>query len=483
MPATEQTWRNTKWLHLVFGLTSLAMLLVTLWMFADDHNREWKNYQQTFYNEIEVWNLRARQNEQQNVQFEAAGATRQQEIEEQKKSVPDKTLIDLFALEQRYQYNLLWLEPEDDSAESDHAVAYANLLNKAQELLKLESSRAALAVDLDLAQADAEKAVDAERKSGLEARAKQLQAALTAKTTETEATRKRIAEEIAAFEKTIRSVPGKDGKPLFVEAPPAERIEASFARLKEAEGTDDVADQRKELLATIDEQIKVARFEEEKAQQAMKFERADLDVVRSDFGLRLGEGAKVREVVELQEDVEKVAKPVREKEERYARTNRHRKQLDAVLAAVTAGDATAEKAKEQHEADVKRLQEQGDQASSGIGKSFLSWPIIDAFNNSPLITLKGVDIWLPRLTIDRNFNKVARFDRCGACHAGILKSCARATRFSRPTSGETPTAWPSNCLRPSAWSRAPKRSTSSAAKGTSNCPAAFEMVRWPTSSA
>ena len=55
MPATEQTWRGTKWMHLVFGFTVLAMLLVTLWMFADDHNREWKNYQQTFYHDVEVW--------------------------------------------------------------------------------------------------------------------------------------------------------------------------------------------------------------------------------------------------------------------------------------------------------------------------------------------------------------------------------------------------------------------------------------------
>src|SRR5262245_32834617 len=99
MPATEQTWRSTRWMHLVFGLTSLAMLLVTLWMFADDHNREWKHYQQTFYHDIEVWNLAARQNEQLNRQFRDAEKARKDEITHQQESRPSEALIELFALE------------------------------------------------------------------------------------------------------------------------------------------------------------------------------------------------------------------------------------------------------------------------------------------------------------------------------------------------------------------------------------------------
>ncbi len=45
MPATEQTWRDSKLLHLVFGVTSLLMLVCTIWMLAADHRREWKDYQ------------------------------------------------------------------------------------------------------------------------------------------------------------------------------------------------------------------------------------------------------------------------------------------------------------------------------------------------------------------------------------------------------------------------------------------------------
>src|SRR5262249_51781629 len=106
----------------------------------------------------------------------------------------------------------------------------------------------------------------------------------------------------------------------------------------------------------------------------------------------------------------------------YLSLNRHRKQLDAVLTSAIAGDTAAQKAIDRQQADVKRLKEQREQASSAFGKTLLSMPIIDAFYNSPQIGLKDKQRWLPDLTIDRNFNRVARFDRCEACHLGILKA-------------------------------------------------------------
>ena len=45
MPATEQTKYDQKMMHVVFGVTGLIMLLSTIWMFAKDHNREWKKFQ------------------------------------------------------------------------------------------------------------------------------------------------------------------------------------------------------------------------------------------------------------------------------------------------------------------------------------------------------------------------------------------------------------------------------------------------------
>ncbi len=48
MPANEQTWHQSKLLHVIFGVSSLAMLASTIWMLAADHNREWKKYQRNF---------------------------------------------------------------------------------------------------------------------------------------------------------------------------------------------------------------------------------------------------------------------------------------------------------------------------------------------------------------------------------------------------------------------------------------------------
>jgi cytochrome c2 len=47
MPATEQTWRSQKKLHAIFGISSVLLLLATLWMFQADHQREWKVYQRS----------------------------------------------------------------------------------------------------------------------------------------------------------------------------------------------------------------------------------------------------------------------------------------------------------------------------------------------------------------------------------------------------------------------------------------------------
>ena len=48
MAATDQTYRDQKTLDVVFGVSSLLLLATTLWMFADDYNREWKTEQRAF---------------------------------------------------------------------------------------------------------------------------------------------------------------------------------------------------------------------------------------------------------------------------------------------------------------------------------------------------------------------------------------------------------------------------------------------------
>lgn len=50
MPATEQTWRDLRVLHWVFGASGFVLLGATILMFYVDHDREWKQYQDTFRN-------------------------------------------------------------------------------------------------------------------------------------------------------------------------------------------------------------------------------------------------------------------------------------------------------------------------------------------------------------------------------------------------------------------------------------------------
>lgn len=45
MPATEQVWRNPKTMHLVFAISSLAMLAATVWMLVVDFDDEWVVFQ------------------------------------------------------------------------------------------------------------------------------------------------------------------------------------------------------------------------------------------------------------------------------------------------------------------------------------------------------------------------------------------------------------------------------------------------------
>lgn len=62
MPATEQTWRDQKRLHVIFAATGTVMLIATIWMFAADHDREWKDYQRTANNvEIQMTDWRTLQ--------------------------------------------------------------------------------------------------------------------------------------------------------------------------------------------------------------------------------------------------------------------------------------------------------------------------------------------------------------------------------------------------------------------------------------
>jgi cytochrome c551/c552 len=100
MPATEATWRDLKLMHVVFGVSSLVMLVTTIWMLADDHNREWKAYQRQFQ-EIETWTAQARIDEQQSEDFRRKRLELESQLEAARSEPLKLTLVEDFRAEAR----------------------------------------------------------------------------------------------------------------------------------------------------------------------------------------------------------------------------------------------------------------------------------------------------------------------------------------------------------------------------------------------
>ena len=86
MPATEETYRPQPILHLVFAISSIAMLLATVWMVMADHLRPWKEVQRDFQ-AIERAKLEASKKEkleEQKAKYAAQIAELDRKIEEAK---------------------------------------------------------------------------------------------------------------------------------------------------------------------------------------------------------------------------------------------------------------------------------------------------------------------------------------------------------------------------------------------------------------
>ncbi len=95
MPATEKTWRDQRIMHVIFGLTGLIMLISTVWMFAADHRREWKQYQRKMRS-IDVrftgWRMAAEQSQEQHEKQQQLEA----ELADATAAIPEQSLIDQF---------------------------------------------------------------------------------------------------------------------------------------------------------------------------------------------------------------------------------------------------------------------------------------------------------------------------------------------------------------------------------------------------
>ncbi len=99
MPSPDDTYYNIKRLHVVFAVSSLALLAVTVWMLAADHWRQWKVYQRTFRDDIQPWLTEARIRETQTEEFTARENELKESLEEARTALPDPGLIRKFSEE------------------------------------------------------------------------------------------------------------------------------------------------------------------------------------------------------------------------------------------------------------------------------------------------------------------------------------------------------------------------------------------------
>jgi len=140
MPATEQTWRNLKTLHVVFGISALAVLLISVWMLASDHNREAKHLQKQFAN-IETKFLEWRKNEQETTEYTAKKADLEEKYRAALSTVPPRSEIDGFLDEAKKAPDAA--KADYDLAPIDEAYAKLQKAEEAAEAVAKEPKPAA----------------------------------------------------------------------------------------------------------------------------------------------------------------------------------------------------------------------------------------------------------------------------------------------------------------------------------------------------
>jgi len=134
MPATDAYWRNLKRMHIWFAVSAVALFAVTLWMMADDHAREYFDYQRNYYR-LEALRAEAKINALQTEQFQKEVAALRSEVEAAREDLSARE-DDIEAL-------------RDELSDAELAVSLAE-----DKLKLLRSQLSKIAADRDLAVRD-----------------------------------------------------------------------------------------------------------------------------------------------------------------------------------------------------------------------------------------------------------------------------------------------------------------------------------------
>ncbi len=146
MSSPDDTFFNIKRLHVVFAVSSLALLAVTIWMLAAAHLRQWKVYQRTYRDSVEPWLTEARLHAQKSEEYAARENELVQAVAEAGKRVPGRALIDAFVKQLNADAARRKADPPDAAkvrATYDALVAQPSVKNRRTLLASLERFAAA----------------------------------------------------------------------------------------------------------------------------------------------------------------------------------------------------------------------------------------------------------------------------------------------------------------------------------------------------
>ena len=299
MRSSDETYYNINRLHVVFALSSVLLIGVTVWMFVVDHQREWKAYQRIYQDRVQPWLAESRLAASETAAFAEKEAELQATLDQAAAAIPAAGPVEQFSVEARVAGN----EAGATAVES----AYASLLA----------------------------------------------------------------------------------------APSKRRHQILFKRLR----------------AVVDS-FERQRNESERQRRAYG---ARFNEARSEYETAAGRSAPAEELARLQKETAGLQLEMDELAIEAATQEARRQELAGIMASITADEDAARDALEDHLAEIAQFHRTLANQPNETAKKLSRMPFFDAFGRS----LAVEQIWLPELTIDYNFRRVARFDRCITCHQGI----------------------------------------------------------------
>lgn len=187
---------------------------------------------------------------------------------------------------------------------------------------------------------------------------------------------------------------------------------------------------RANILDDLREIVSKVRFDERVMLDRKKKRNADLDAAKANVDIGVRDNVPEKQANELQTIVNNIQGDVLALTLNHQRLNDHRQALESILKRITTNEDEAKKRMESQTASLRSLQSAYKSRDLAYinwvgpvpmpGKRLLTLPIVDAFQSPRKIE----NLWSDDNTIDYNFRRVRRFDRCTTCHQLLEKSQA-----------------------------------------------------------